>query len=88
MQSTQLFWKETKMFAVTRRADDNTKMEPTDSKLQGIISCFDQFYNVRLFLIIFFWGGVSLQFLMKMKIIMNMKRIFPNTVALTEPAKN
>ena len=45
------------MFAVTRRADDNTKMEPTDSKLQGIISCFDQFYNVRLFLIFFFWGG-------------------------------
>ena len=83
------------MFAVTRRADDNTKMEPTDSKLQGIISCFDQFCNVRsfFFFFAFFWGGGGggerfLQFLMKMKVIVNMKRIFPNTVALTEPAKN
>ena len=42
------------MFGVTRRADDNTRMEPTDSKLQGIISCFDQFYNVRSL----FWGGI------------------------------
>ena len=43
------------MFGVTRRADDNTRMEPTDSKLQGIISCFDQFYNVRS---LFLGGGI------------------------------
>ena len=38
--------KENKKFGAIRKADDKTSMECADSKLQGIICCFDQFYNV------------------------------------------